>query len=144
MRTAFSALLMLLMPVFVFLLYRSLRRNCTLRSDKQKCYLTKLSVAKVVQRRWRMKEYGTLVEWYWQENTEVLGEKPVTFLFFLWPDTPSGPRPPIVEVSRSHSDTPHSVGLLWTSDWPDTESYTWQQTTPPWDKHPCPRRDLNK
>ena len=22
----------------------------------------------------------------------------------------------IVEVSRSHSDTPHSVGLLWTSD----------------------------
>ena len=24
----------------------------------------------------------------------------------------------IVEVSRSHSDTPHSVGLLWTSDRP--------------------------
>jgi len=22
----------------------------------------------------------------------------------------------IIEVSRSHSDTPHTVGLLWTSD----------------------------
>ena len=25
----------------------------------------------------------------------------------------------IVEASRSHSDTPHSVGLLWTGDQPD-------------------------
>jgi hypothetical protein len=24
----------------------------------------------------------------------------------------------IIEASRSHSDTPHSVGLLWTSDQP--------------------------
>ena len=22
----------------------------------------------------------------------------------------------VVEVSRTHSDTPHSIGLLWTSD----------------------------
>jgi hypothetical protein len=29
----------------------------------------------------------------------------------------------ITEVSRSHSDTPHSVGLLWTSDQPDVETY---------------------
>jgi hypothetical protein len=29
----------------------------------------------------------------------------------------------IVDASRSHSDTPHSVGLLWTSDQPDAESY---------------------
>jgi len=28
----------------------------------------------------------------------------------------------IIEVSRSHSDTPHSVGLLWTSDQPDAEN----------------------
>jgi hypothetical protein len=27
-----------------------------------------------------------------------------------------------VEASRSHSDTPHSVGLLWTSDQPDAET----------------------
>jgi hypothetical protein len=28
-----------------------------------------------------------------------------------------------VEASRSHSDTLHSVGLLWTSDQPDAETY---------------------
>jgi len=28
----------------------------------------------------------------------------------------------MIEASRSHSDTPHSVGLLWTSDQPDTET----------------------
>ena len=36
---------------------------------------------------------------------------------------------PIVEASRSHSDTPHSVGLLWTSDQPVAETYTWQHKT---------------
>jgi hypothetical protein len=32
----------------------------------------------------------------------------------------------IIEASRSHSDTPHSVGLLWTSGQPDagTATYT--------------------
>jgi hypothetical protein len=30
----------------------------------------------------------------------------------------------IVEASRSHSDTPHSVGLLWTSDRSDAETST--------------------
>ena len=30
----------------------------------------------------------------------------------------------IMEVSRSHSDTPQSVGLLWMSDQPDTETST--------------------
>jgi len=32
----------------------------------------------------------------------------------------------IVEVSRPHSDTPHSVRLLRTSDRPFTESSSWQ------------------
>jgi hypothetical protein len=27
----------------------------------------------------------------------------------------------IIEASRSHSDTPHSVGVIWTSDQPDAE-----------------------
>jgi len=31
----------------------------------------------------------------------------------------------IVQASRSHSDTPHSVGLLLTSDQPDAETFTW-------------------
>jgi len=30
----------------------------------------------------------------------------------------------IVDASRSHSDTPHSVGLLWTSYQPDAETST--------------------
>ena len=30
----------------------------------------------------------------------------------------------ILEVSRSHSDTPHSVGLLWTNGQPDAETST--------------------
>jgi len=29
-----------------------------------------------------------------------------------------------VEASRSHSHTPHSVGLHWTSDQPDAETST--------------------
>ena len=32
-----------------------------------------------------------------------------------------------VESSRSHSDTAHSVGFLWTSDQPDNTQH-WQQT----------------
>jgi hypothetical protein len=41
-------------------------------------------------------------------------------LFFLWcfdpiTDSTDG-------ASRSHSDTPHSVGLLWTKDWPFAET----------------------
>ena len=34
----------------------------------------------------------------------------------------------IIKGSRSHSDTPHSVGLLWTSDQPDAETSTRQNT----------------
>ena len=30
------------------------------------------------------------------------------------------------EVSRSHSDTPQSVRLLWMGDQPDAETSTWQ------------------
>ena len=35
---------------------------------------------------------------------------------------PSGPGTPVVEATRSHSDTPHSVGLRRTSDQPDAET----------------------
>jgi len=34
-----------------------------------------------------------------------------------------------VESSRSHVGTPHSVGLLWTSDQPDAEISTWKHTS---------------
>jgi len=35
----------------------------------------------------------------------------------------------IIETSRTHSGTPHSVGLLWTSDQPESKTSTWQHTT---------------
>jgi hypothetical protein len=49
----------------------------------------------------------------------------------------------IIEASRSHWDTPHSVGILWTSDQPVAETSTWQHTTLTRDRHPCPRRGSN-
>jgi hypothetical protein len=47
----------------------------------------------------------------------------------------------IIEALRSHSDTAHSVGLLWTSDQPDAKTCTWQPTTPT--MLPRPLRDTN-
>jgi len=44
----------------------------------------------------------------------------------------------ISEASRSDSDTPHSVGTLWTSDQPVAETSTLQHTTIKRDKHLCP------
>ena len=49
----------------------------------------------------------------------------------------------ILEVSRSHSDKPHSVGLRYTSDGTVTETSTWQHTTLTTDRHSCQRRDSN-
>ena len=44
----------------------------------------------------------------------------------------------ILEVSRSHTTTHQSVGLIWTGDQPVAETSTWQHTTITTDKHPCP------
>ena len=47
---------------------------------------------------------------------------------------PQQPPPPvgqdllITDDSQSHSDTPHWVGIPWTSDRPDAENLTWQRT----------------
>ena len=49
----------------------------------------------------------------------------------------------IIEASRSHSDTPHSVGLLWTRDQPDAGTSTWQHTTFKKRQTYMPRRDSN-
>ena len=48
----------------------------------------------------------------------------------------------VIEASRSHPDTRHSI-LLWTSDQPDIETYTLRHTTLTRDRHSCPRRDSN-
>jgi len=65
--------------------------------------------------------------------------------FFLpWRNSPLvGQGLLIIEGSWSHSDTPQSIVLLWTSDQPDAETSTWQHTLLPTDKHPCSRRDSN-
>jgi hypothetical protein len=48
------------------------------------------------------------------------------------------------EVSWTHtSDTPQSVGLLWTSDQSVAETSTWQHTRLTTDKPPCVRWDSN-
>jgi len=43
----------------------------------------------------------------------------------------------LIVAPRSHLDTPHSVGIRWTSYHPDAETSTWQHTTLKRDKHPC-------
>jgi len=55
------------------------------------------------------------------------------FLGAFQPD--SGSWPPL-----THSDTPHSVRFLWTSDQPDAETCTWQHTIIIKDRYPCHRR----
>jgi len=64
-------------------------------------------------------------------------------IFYHGATAPVGQGLLIIEDSRSYSDTPHLVGLLWTSDQPDAETSTWQHTTLTRDKHPCPRRVWN-
>jgi hypothetical protein len=62
---------------------------------------------------------------------------------------PTAQQPPvgqgllITEALLSHSDTPHSVGLLWTSDQPDAQTSNQQNTIITIDRHPYPRRDSN-
>jgi hypothetical protein len=49
----------------------------------------------------------------------------------------------IDEVSKSHSNAPQSVELLWTSGQLVAETSTWQHTTLTTDRHPCPPWDSN-
>jgi len=52
-----------------------------------------------------------------------------------------GQGPLVIEASRSHSDTSHSVGRLWTSDQSDAETSAWQHRALTRDKHPWPLGD---
>jgi len=47
-------------------------------------------------------------------------------IYFLYHGTtdPVGQGLLMIKYSRSHSDTPHSVGLVWTRDQPDAETST--------------------
>ena len=58
--------------------------------------------------------------------------------------TPSELGPPYYPgFTITLNQTPHSVGILWTSDQPDAEISTWQHTTLTRDRHLCPRRESN-
>jgi len=46
-----------------------------------------------------------------------------------------------IEAARSHSHTPNSVGILWTNDQPEAETYAWKHTILTRDRHSCSRRD---
>ena len=65
------------------------------------------------------------------------------FIFTTAQQSPMGHGFLIIEASRSNSDAPHSVGLLWTSDQLVAKTSTWQLTTLTTDRRPCPRRDSN-
>ena len=62
---------------------------------------------------------------------------------YSWLDSPRGLCLLIGEVSSSHSDTQHSVLLLWTSDQFVAGTSTCHHTTHTRNRHPCPQRDSN-
>jgi len=64
-------------------------------------------------------------------------------LFPMAPQSPVDQGLLIVEISPSHSDTLHSVGLLWMSDEADAQNSTRQHTTLTADRQSSPRRDSN-
>jgi hypothetical protein len=66
------------------------------------------------------------------------------YIFFHYATAPVGQDCLITEASPSHSDTPHSVGLLWTSDQLVAETSTWQHTTFTTDRHPFEPRNSSK
>ena len=52
----------------------------------------------------------------WKQGHDKQKRKPTFFFHGAAAPPPPGQSLLIFEDSRSHSDTPHSVGLLWTSD----------------------------
>jgi hypothetical protein len=66
----------------------------------------------------------------------LLVHRPAFYMDLFPPPPPTMAQQPlvgqgvlIIESSLSHSDTPHSVGLLWTDDQPDAKTSTSQHTT---------------
>jgi hypothetical protein len=57
--------------------------------------------------------------------------------FFQWRNSPQCSRASSLSTLHDRTQTPHSVGLLWTSDQPDAETSTSHHTTLTTDRHPC-------
>jgi len=88
---------------------------------------------------WRLKKFYVPISLrrYFNKKTKS-GVKISFFFVFLLAQRPSsGPGRLSFKTSRSHSGTPQSVRLLWTSDQPDAQTTTWQHTTLTRDRHWC-------
>ena len=86
-----------------------------------------------------------LKEWKGKEGTvcTVQYEPWLRRCVYMGQQLPVGRGFPIIEASRSHSDTTHSIGLLWTSDRAHAQTSTWQHTTLTTDRRTCPCRGSN-
>jgi hypothetical protein len=70
--------------------------------------------------------------WMWAKKwglKDNMQREKLWFVYFSMAQLPLVGKGPYFEASRSHSDTSHSVGLLWTNDQPDAETSTWKHTT---------------
>jgi hypothetical protein len=77
--------------------------------------------------------HGLNLSLRFHRQQEIMPRKIMTFS--LWPTAPSGQSFLIVKVSRLHSGTPQSVGLLRASDRTVAETSTWLHTTFARDNH---------
>ena len=68
----------------------------------------------------------------------------VTWFLPPWGNNPFWARTSSVSRFHGHTETPHLVGLLCTSDQPDVETCIWQHRTLTRDRYPCRRRDSNQ
>jgi hypothetical protein len=94
---------------------------------------------------WRLQTHWSFTDNQWLEHGSRLNWRNVYTLciFVLWLDSPVWAWASSFRrgfTITQISDTPQSVGLLWTRDQPVAETSTWQQhTTLTRDRHPCPR-----
>jgi hypothetical protein len=59
-----------------------------------------------------------------EQHKNTKADLSMTDFFFMTQQSPAGHGLLIIQDSRSYSDTPRSVGLLWTSDRPVEETST--------------------
>jgi len=79
-----------------------------------------------------------------QRNIKCLDSLNLCLLFYMVEQPTVGQDLLIIEATRSHSDTPPSVGLLQTGNHTVAQTSTWQHTTPTKDRRPYSRRDFNR
>ena len=77
------------------------------------------------------------------DNNHAIYHEFIRYMIFFYGLTALVGHGLLFEIPRSESDTPRSLGLLWTSDRPVAETSTWQHTTFTRESHPCPCRDSN-